>query len=38
MRNRKSVIVPFTLLFSCSKNLTVEKILQTKTDKTHKLP
>jgi len=32
------VIEPFPLLFSCSKNLTVKKMLQTKTDKTHKLP
>ena len=37
MRNRKSVIVPFPLLFSCSKNLTVKKMLQTKTDKTQGL-
>jgi hypothetical protein len=28
------VIEPFALLISCSKNFTVKKILQTKTDKT----
>ena len=38
MKHRKSVIVPFPLLFSCSKNLTVKKMLQTKTDKTQNSP
>jgi len=32
------VIEAFALLFSCSKNLTVKKMLQTKTDKTQGLP
>ncbi len=38
MRRRKSRIKTFALLISYSKNLTVKKMLQTKTDKTHKLP